>query len=186
MPFVHVIMEPRDDESKHRIGREIADAMAEGTNNPLDGIQIIFHEVPRPGYVRGLSHASRRPRRPNGQVPVRAEYVSMVRLKLGDEDAYVKFRGAHMNPALAGQDGFVSTLLLHLDSSDEYLLLNKWISKAHADAWIASDEHKELERRAAAEVGGVQRLERDGARLVHQVFGAEGGKVIDPVAAGRT
>ena len=61
MPFVHVIMEPRDEESKHRTGREVADAVAEGTNNRIDGVQVIFHEVPRSGYVRGTSIASHPP-----------------------------------------------------------------------------------------------------------------------------
>jgi len=175
MPFVHVVMEPRDEESKHRIGREIADAMAEGTNNPLDGIQTIFHEVPRPGYARGLSLASRRQR--TKTTPVRAEFVAVTRLKMDDEDAYLAFRRDHNNPALARQQGFVSTMLLRLDG--EYLLLNKWVSREDAEAWAESDEHKELQRQAKTAVRGLETLERKGATLLHQQFGPNGGKVMD-------
>jgi len=179
MPFVHIVMEPRDEESKHRIAREVADAMAEGTNNSLDGINTIFHEVPRPGYGRGLSLASRRQRRK--ETPVRAEYVAVTRLKMSDEDAYLAFRRDHNNPALARQPGFVSTMLLKLDSGDEYLLLNKWVSAEDARAWAESAEHKELLRQAAKAVHGLETVERQGARLLHQLFGPNGGKVIDSV-----
>ncbi len=175
MPFVHVVMEPRDEETKHRIGREIADAMAEGTNNPLDGIQTIFHDVPRAGYVRGLSAAYLRPR--SKTTPVRAEYVAVTRLKMDDEDAYLAFRRDHNNPALARQAGFVSTMLLKLDG--EYLLLNKWVSREDAERWAESDEHKELQRRAKSAVSGLETLERKGATLLHQQFGPDGGKVLD-------
>ena len=178
MPFVHIVMEPRDEETKHRIGREIADAMAEGTNNPLDGIQMIFHDVPRPGYVRGLTIASRRPR--SKTVPVRAEYVAVTRLKMDDEDAYLAFRRDHNNPALAQQPGFVSTLLLKLDG--EYMLLNKWVSREDAEAWAESDQHKELQRQAAAAVRGLETIDRRGAKLLHQQFGPNGGKVLDGTA----
>lgn len=175
MPFVHVIMEPRDEETKHRLGREIADAMAEGTNNPLDGIQTIFHEVPRPAYARGLSLATRRQRAKT--VPVRAEFVAITRLKMDDEDAYLAFRRDHNNPALARQPGFVSTMLLKVGA--EYLLLNKWVSREDADAWTNSDQHGDLQRQAAATVRGLETLERSEARLLHQQFGPNGGKVLD-------
>ncbi len=175
MPFVHIVMEPRDEESKHRIAREVADAMAEGTNNSIDGIQTIFHEVPRPGYGRGLSLASRRPRRTDA--PARAEHVSLTRLRISDEAAYLAFRRDHANPTLARQPGFVSTMLLGL-AGGEYLLLNKWMTKSDAQIWFDSAEHKEIEKLAAG-VRGFERLERNDATLVHQLFGATGGKVID-------
>ena len=175
MPFVHIVMEPRDEESKHRIAREVADAMAEGTNNSIDGIQTIFHEVPRPGYGRGLSLASRRPRGTNP--PTRADFVSVVRLKIADEAAYLAFRRDHANPALARQIGFVSTMLLRL-ADGEYLLLNKWMTKSDAQAWLDSAEHKKIEKQAD-EASGFERLERSDATLVHQLFGATGGKVMD-------
>lgn len=181
MPFVHIVMEPRDEESKHRIAREIADAMAEGTNNSLDGIQMIFHEVPRPGYARGLSLASRRPR--GKSAPVRAEYVAVTRLKLADEAAYLAFRRDHNNPALARQAGFVSTMLLRLEAANEYLLLNKWLSREDAEAWADSDEHKELQRQAAKAVRGLETVDRQGATLLHQLFGANGGKVLEQAAS---
>jgi|SRR5579864_301165 len=177
MPFVHIVMEPRDEETKHRIGREVADAMAEGTNNSLDGIQMIFHEVPRPGYARGLTLGSRRPRRKDA--PVRAEYVAVTILKMADEDAYLAFRRDHNNLALARQPGFVSTMLLKLDSGNEYWLLNKWTSREEAEAWAGSSEHKDLQQRAAKAVRGLETLERHGTTLLHQLFGADGGKVMD-------
>ena len=67
MPFVHVMMEPRDDETRHRITREVSDVMAEATGNSLDGMNIIFHELPRASYGRGLALASRRPPDARGQ-----------------------------------------------------------------------------------------------------------------------
>src|ERR1700704_2765544 len=179
MPFVHIVMEPRDEETKHRIAREVADAMAEGTNNSIDGIQTIFHEVPRPGYGRGLNLASRRPRRTDP--PARADFVSVTRLRVRDEAAYLAFRRDHNNPALARQSGFVSTMLLRL-AGDEYLLLNKWMAKSDARAWLDSAEHKNIEKQAA-EASGFDVLERSDAVLVHQLFGATGGKVIDSPAA---
>jgi len=179
MPFVHIVMEPRDEESKHRIAREVADAMAEGTNNSIDGIQTIFHEVPRPGYGRGLNLASRRPRRTDA--PARADFVSVVRLKIRDEAAYLAFRRDHANPALARQAGFVSTMLLRL-AGGEYLLLNKWMTKSDAQAWVESPEHKNMEK-LATETSGFERLERSDATLVHQLFGATGGKVMDSAEA---
>lgn len=175
MPFVHIIMEPRDEETKHRISREVADAMAEGTNNSIDGIQTIFHEVPRPGYGRGLSLASRRPRRTDALM--RPEYVSVVRFKLRDETSYLAFRRDHANPALARQPGFVSTMLLRLEGG-QYMLLNKWMTKAEAQKWLESAEHKEIEKEAGT-VSGFERIERSDATLVHQQFGATGGKVMD-------
>ena len=177
MPFVHIVMEPRDEESKHRIAREVADAMAEGTNNSLDGIQTIFHEVPRPGYARGLSLASRRPRRKDA--PVRAEFVAVTRLRMEDEEAYLAFRRVHNNPALARQPGFVSTMLLKMDAGDEYWLLNKWLSREDAEAWASSSERIDLQKKAAEAVRGLASLDRRGSRLLHQQFGADGGKVID-------
>jgi heme-degrading monooxygenase HmoA/phenylpyruvate tautomerase PptA (4-oxalocrotonate tautomerase family) len=178
MPFVHIIMEPRDEESKHRIAREVADAMAEGTNNSIDGIQTIFHEVSRPGYAKGLSLASRRARRT--EAPARADFVSVVRLKIGDEAAYLAFRRDHANPAMARQTGFVSTMLLRL-AGGEYLLLNKWMTKADSQAWAETAEHKKIEKLATE--SGFERLERSDANLVHQLFGATGGKVMDSAEA---
>ncbi len=175
MPFVHIVMEPRDEETKHRISREVADAMAEGTNNSIDGIQTIFHEVPRPGYGRGLILASRRPRRTD--TPARADFLSVTRLKIGDEAAYLAFRRDHANPALARQPGFVSTMLLRL-AGGEYMLLNKWMTRSDAQAWLESPEHKDMEKLAAKD-SGFERLERTDATLVHQLFGPTGGKVID-------
>ncbi len=177
MPFVHIVMEPRDEESKHRIAREVADAVAEGTNNSIDGIQTIFHEVARPGYARGLSLASRRPRRTDG--PIRAEHVAISRLRIGEEAAYLAFRRDHNNPALARQPGFVSTMLLRLDSGrHEYLLVNKWMTKADAETWSASAEHKRLVA-DAAKTAGVEFVSREAATLLHQTFGRLGGQVME-------
>jgi heme-degrading monooxygenase HmoA/phenylpyruvate tautomerase PptA (4-oxalocrotonate tautomerase family) len=172
-------MEPRDEESKHRISREVSDAVAEGTNNPIDGITVIFHEVPRGGYARGLSYAPKNPRPAKGYSG-RPEYVAVNRIRIEDEAAYLEIRRDFVNPALANQAGFVSTLLLRLSSADhEYLLLNKWMSKAHADAWLASDTHKSLEEQARSRVPGRQLLEKLDGELVHQTFGSRGGLVQD-------
>jgi heme-degrading monooxygenase HmoA/phenylpyruvate tautomerase PptA (4-oxalocrotonate tautomerase family) len=179
MPFVHIIMEPRDLESKHRISREVSDAVAEGTNNPIDGITVIFHEVPRPGYARGLSYGAKRPRPARGY-DGRPEYVTINRMRIEDEAAYVALRTELVNPALANQEGFVSTQLLRLSGTDkEYLLLNKWMSKAHCDAWLASETHQRIEEDAKRSVPGRQRIEHLDAEPIHQTFGTLGGVVLE-------
>ncbi len=180
MPFVHVIMEPRDEESKHRISREVSDAVAEGTNNPIDGITVIFHEVPRAGYARGLSYSAKRPRPPRPAATGRPEYVAVNRIRIDDEEAYIALRRDLVNPALANQDGFVSTQLLRLTETDhEYLLINKWMSRAHHEAWLSSQTHISMEDDAKRRVPGRKLLERLNGELVHQTFGPLGGVVLD-------
>jgi len=180
MPFVHVIMEPRDEESKHRISREISDAVAEGTNNPIDGITVIFHEVPRSGYARGLSYSAKRPRPPRPAASGRPEYVAVNRVRIEDEEAYVALRRDLVNPALANQEGFVSTQLLRLSGTDhEYLLINKWMTRAHHEAWLASETHLGIEAEAKRRVPARTMLDRLHGELVHQTFGPMGGVVLD-------
>ena len=184
MPFVHVMMEPRDDETRHRITREVSDAMAEATGNSLDGMSIIFHELPRASYGRGLALASRRPR-PAG-TPVRGEHVTVTRLRLTDEKAYLAFRRDHVNPALARQDGFVSSQMLRLHGADgEYWVLDKWVSATQARAWEESEAARALDREAPAHGGAV--LSQGAADFVHQIFGPTGGVVLGSTtgAAGR-
>jgi phenylpyruvate tautomerase PptA (4-oxalocrotonate tautomerase family)/heme-degrading monooxygenase HmoA len=176
MPFVHVMMEPRDDETRHRITREVSDAVAEATGNSLDGVNVIFHELPRPSYGRGLTLASRRPR-PAGP-PVRGEYVTVTRVQITDQKAYLAFRRDHVNPALARHDGFVSSQILRLHGADpEYWILDKWLSAARAAAWLDSEPAKALE--AEARTHGYRLLSQGGADFVHQTFGPTGGVVLD-------
>jgi heme-degrading monooxygenase HmoA len=61
----------------------------------------------------------------------------------------------------------------------EYLLLNKWMTEADARTWLDGAQHKELDRQAAASVKGFERIDGHGATLLHQQFGADGGRVID-------
>jgi phenylpyruvate tautomerase PptA (4-oxalocrotonate tautomerase family)/heme-degrading monooxygenase HmoA len=180
MPFVHIIMEPRDEESKHRISREVSDAVAEGTNNSIDGITVIFHEVPRSGYARGLSYSAKRPRPPRSAATGRPEYVAVNRMWIEDEEAYVALRRDLVNPALANQEGFVSTQLLRLSGTDhEYLMINKWMTRAHHEAWLASQTHISMEDDARRRVPGRKLIERLNGELVHQTFGPMGGVVQD-------
>lgn len=178
MPFVHVVMEPRDEESKHRISRELCDAMAECTNNSLAGTFVIFHEVPMSGYGQGLALGSRRTKQ--GGPSVRADYVTVKTFALADEQAYLALRSDRINPTLARQDGFVSTQLLRLDDPDgEYLLLEKWLTKGHAAAWLGSVEAQAFDEEARALITAERPTQTKGADVLHQQFGPRGGSVLD-------
>ena len=109
---------------------------------------------------------------------MRAEHVATSRIEVLDEEAYLAHRRDHVNPALARQDGFVSTMLLRTETDHEYWIINKWLTKSDADEWGAGPHSNELDRIATESVRGFKRMDRRGAALVHQVFGPNGGKVI--------
>jgi len=174
MPFVHVIMEPRDEESKHRIGREVADAVAEGTNNSIDGVQVIFHEVPRNGYVRGTSIASHRPR-PAAPMQTLARAI-IETWRVADEARYGSFRTETLNPLLARQEGFISLWVLRAEPG-RLLVISKWINEQAARRWLESDQRRAMESDART-LGTSQDGDVVVADFVHQQFGALGGAVI--------
>lgn len=178
MPFVHIIMEPRDDETRHRIAREVSDAVADITHNALESVVIIFHELPRPAYAQGLALASRKTAASPGS-PQSSRYVSITKMQVADAEAYLGARRDIVNPALAVQQGFISTDLLKLNGQGEYWLLEKWQTKQDAEKWASSDLRRSVEADAdRANPGNCRTVSEGGAEYVHQTFGKTGGAVV--------
>ena len=82
------------------------------------------------------------------------------------EDAYLALRRDVINPGMATQEGFVSSLLLRRqDAENEYLLVNKWLSKEHAEAYQSGAVHDKLKEQALSIL--PRPLETTGADVVH-------------------
>lgn len=167
MPIVQIsLFEGRDEETKARLAREIADAVAEATGNSIADVHVLFDEKPRDAWSRGLSLASRRiGERP---APVRADYASISRIQYdpASEAEYLALRRDVINPGMATQDGFVSSLLLrHHDAENEYLLINKWLNRDNAAAYHSSSVHDRLKEQALSIL--PKPLETSGADVVH-------------------
>lgn len=174
MPIVEItLFEGRDDETKARIARAVADAVAEETRNSIADVHVLFHEMPRDDWARGLVLASRRTSPPAS--PQRADYASISRIEFDPrtEPEYLALRRDVINPGMATQEGFVSSLLLRPDNREhEYLLINKWLSRGHADAYTSGGVHDRLREQALAIL--PRPLETTGAEVVH----------LDPESAG--
>ena len=168
MPIIEITMfEGRSDETKARIAREVADAVAEGTGNSIPEIHVIFHEQPRASWSRGLVLASRRPPREQAGL-VRSDYAAISRIQYdpGTEREYLALRREVLNPGMATQTGFVSSLLLRpRDRTNEYLLINKWLNEEMAEAYHHSPIHDQLREQALAIL--PKPLETVGADVVH-------------------
>jgi len=170
-------MEPRDEESKARIAREVAAAVAEGTNNPVDGIVMVFHELPRGSYATGLSYGPRSKRKPRTDSGL-PTFATAHLVTVEDEAALVSLRNEVVNPALARQDGFVSTLLLRLrEPNGGYLSINKWMSEKDWVEWGKTEDDRSTTK-SLMNVGKLWDPAPFGWRadIVHQRFGARGGE----------
>ena len=178
MPTVEIHMEPRDEESKARIAREVASAVAEGTNNSVAGITVIFHEHPLSQWAVGTQYGpwiKRGPREP--QLP---SFATVHAARIGDEAAFVRLRNEKVNPVLARQDGFVATTMLRLrEPRGSYLLINKWMSEDSWKAWSQTQEDRDTFK-AMMEL--AERWDpppfSPHTDIVHQRFGAKGGEKI--------
>lgn len=167
MPIVRVEMfEGRDDETKASMAREIAATVAEHTVNSIDAVHVIFDEHPKDSWSRGLTLASRRSAEPKDVV--RADYasVSEIRFDPDTEQEYLELRRDVINPGMATQEGYVSSLLLKpTDSTDRYLLVNRWTSAETAAAYAAGDTHERLRVEAMKVL--PEALKTYGAEVVH-------------------
>ncbi len=167
MPIVEItLFEGRDEETKARIARAVADVVAEETNNSISGVHVLFHEMPRADWSRGLSLASRRPA--PTEPPQRSDYASISRIKFNPEteQEYLALRRDVINPGMATQEGFISSLLLRPDNREnEYLLINKWLTRANADAYTSGGVHDALREQALRIL--PERLDTTGAEVVH-------------------
>lgn len=168
MPIVRITMyEGRDEDTKDLMAREIADTIAEHTGNSFDDIHVIFDEIPRASWSRALTLASRRGPRPPRKA-MRADYASVSRIKYdpSTESEYLRLRRKIINPGMASQAGFVSSVLLRPHDKDhEYLLVNKWASKEHAEAYTSGSVHDALREQALKLL--PERLQTVGADVVH-------------------
>lgn len=168
MPIVTItLFEGRDDDAKDALAREVADAVATHTGNSIDDVHVIFDEVKRSNWSRALTLASRRAPRAVATA-VRAGFASVSRIKYAPatESAYLKLRREVINPGMATQPGFISSLLLRPHEQEhEYLLVNKWLSKEHADAYTAGPVHDRLREQALELL--PERLRTTGADVVH-------------------
>lgn len=168
MPIVRITMyEGRDENTKDAMAREVADAVAEHTGNSLENIHVIFDEIPRASWSRALTLASRRPPQAPRR-PMRADYASVSRIKYDPlrEPDYLRLRSEVINPGMATQDGFVSSLMLRPhDRTNEYLLVNKWVSQQHAEAYTSGSVHDALREQALKLL--PERLQTVGADVVH-------------------
>jgi phenylpyruvate tautomerase PptA (4-oxalocrotonate tautomerase family)/heme-degrading monooxygenase HmoA len=161
------MFEGRDEETKDRLAREIADAVAEHTGNSVESIHIIFRETPRSSWSRGMILASRRTPAQGAKL-VRTDYASVSRIQYDPktEREYLALRHDVINPGMATQDGFVSSLLLRPhDRPNEYILVNKWLSEAHAKAYTSGPVHETLRQKAMQVL--PKPLETVGADVVH-------------------
>lgn len=167
MPIVQIsLFEGRDEETKDRLAREIADAVAEATGNSIADVHVIYDEKPRDAWSRGLSLASRRTGpRPD---PVRGDYASISRIHYLPEieEEYLALRREVINPGMATQEGFISSLLLRRrEVENEYLLITKWLSAEHAAAYASSAVHDRLKEQALSIL--PKPLETTGTDVVH-------------------
>jgi 4-oxalocrotonate tautomerase family enzyme len=167
VPIVQItLFEGRDEETKARLAREVADVIAEATGNSIADVHVIFDEKAKNAWSRGLTLASRRTgARPT---PARAEHATISRIQYDPnrEAAYLALRRDVINPGMATQDGFVSSLLLRRhDAANEYLLINKWLTREHADAYQAGAVHDKLREQALSIL--PKPLETSGSDVVH-------------------
>lgn len=167
MPIVQItLFEGRDDETKARMARDVADAVAEATGNSIADVHVIFDEKPKSAWSRGLTLASRRTG--TRGAPARSDYASISRIQYDPnrEVEYLALRRDVINPGMATQDGFVSSLLLRRhDAENEYLLVNKWLTREHAEAYQQGAVHDQLREQALSIL--PKRLETAGADVVH-------------------
>lgn len=168
MPIVSVTMfEGRDEETKARLTRELAAVVAEITVNSIADVHVLIEEKPRDSWGRGLVLASRR----NGGAPrdcTRAEYAGVSRIKYdpATEDAYLALRRDVINPGMAGEPGFIDSLLLRRhDREHEYTLVNRWLSREDATNYANGPVHDELKRQALEIL--PEPLQSIGADVVH-------------------
>lgn len=152
MPIVEVTMfEGRSEETKARMAREIADVVSDGTGNAIDSVHVIFREVDRQSWSRGLQLASRREPVKLGPDLIRADHASVSRIRFdpATETEYLALRRDVINPGMATQRGFVSSLCLRMqDRENEYLLVNKWTDAQASKDYTSSGLHDRLKEQA--------------------------------------
>jgi 4-oxalocrotonate tautomerase family enzyme len=167
MPIVQIsLFEGRDEETKERLAREVADVVAEVTGNSIADVHVLFDEKPRDAWARGLTLASRRTGPRNA--PVRPDFASISRIQYNpsSEAEYLALRRDVINPGMATQEGFVSSLLLRRhDVPNEYLLVNKWMNQDNAEAYHSGAVHDRLREQALSIL--PKPLETSGADVVH-------------------
>ena len=157
MPIIEITLFPgRDIVTKDLMARQIADAVAENGGSSIKEIHVLFHEVEKDNWSRGLILAANRIEPKILAKLERCEYASVTRIpfEAKTEHEYLAFRLNVINPALARQPGFVSAQLLRIEDESEYILILKWLTKAHADAWRTHPEHDAIKQRSSEMLSG--------------------------------
>lgn len=169
MPIVEVtLFEGRSEETKARMAREIADVVSDGTGNAIESVHVIFREVTRENWSRGIVLGSRRKPVEPASGLVRADHASVSRIQYNPEteSEYLALRRDVINPGMATQRGFVSSLLLRSHARpNEYLLVNKWTDAEAASDYTSSDLHEDLKRQALSIL--PKPLDTESADVVH-------------------
>lgn len=81
-------------------------------------------------------------------VPAAAS-VSRIEIDPDTEDEYLRLRRDVINPGMAQHDGFLDTILLRPQNrSNEYLLINLWISSEDYEGYRGSRLHDDLKAEA--------------------------------------
>ena len=150
MPIVKIkLVAGCDEETKARLGREVAAAVAEITVNAIADVHVLIDEVDPANWGRGLEPATQTP----AEKVVRAEHasISYIRYSPETEREYLDLRRDVINPGMATQHGFVSSLLLRRhDIADEYLLINQWLAAGDDARYSAGPVHDRLKEQALA------------------------------------
>lgn len=154
MPIVQVTWKARNETQRLLAGRQIADTIAEIGAISVDGVHVLFNEVPLDHWVKGGVMLSRRPGR--SEPLSRTEYatVSFIKYPPDREEEYIDWRREVLDPILVCQPGFISYLLLRLEDREHtYLLILRWRTRADAEAWRESEEHAKLRPQAKSILG---------------------------------
>jgi heme-degrading monooxygenase HmoA len=151
---VHVTTEQElNPAQRASLSRLIADALSEVAAISIDAVEVVFSE----GIGRAGEQAASAPRETAApREVVRADYVQIGRLPYdpADEARYLAWRRDVLSPVMSAAEGFVSSVILRPhDGESSYLVLNKWLTRQHRDAYMQSDGHKSMKRETQRVLG---------------------------------
>ena len=170
MPIVEVtLLEGRSSLTKDLLARQLADSVADLAGSRITGIHVLFHEMPHESWSRNLLLASNRPDKKIYSELERASYMSMARVPYdpATEVEYLVFRRDAINPILVQQPGFVSCQVFRETSAQSFLVIIKWLSKAHADAWAEAPGHHQIREQLKSLHLPVRKEPQVHAEVVH-------------------
>jgi len=134
--------------------RAVADAVSSYASENFSEVKVAFSkplavDLPVSEDVRLQTDET-------SQQLVRADYISLSTVNCSPSELkeYIDLRHQSIEPTMMAQPGYVSTTLLSIeDSSENLMILNKWISEEQAEAYGSSDVHRVM-RKLTLEVLG--------------------------------